>query len=319
MKKELLVFLIAVLAFSCKDHNLIINTIPESIKWPAGISDSTFTIPVGDRLIPVVFHVPECGNNDYPAIVFMHGSYGMWHLQQANTILIEQYKSWQSLLDENCIASIFVDSYTPRGTAENEGEYKYPPKTFDISAQFVRTRDAFAALQFLNALEGENNHKLIRSNEIGLLGFSHGGTAVECAAFDAKLVPEQYSWHQTFDGVNYMVPAPSIAKSGQKFVGAVAYYPGSFHNGYFGDLCTAGRGFYVNNCPLLLHLPSNDPLTENSYCFIQTSQANGGAVEYYVYEGANHNFDNQINGIDSAASQLARIRTIEWFRKYLKF
>lgn len=320
MKNPIIIISLAILILAaCKDRHPNPVEDSESLVWVKGKTDTTVLLSIENLEIPAVIHIPDCGLSDYAAIVIMHGSSGMWKNVEPNSELSSQFKGWQDLLNQNCLASIIIDSYSPRGTLQNTGDYKVPPKTFDISAQFERPKDAYAALEYLSKIIDENHHKLIRIDEIGVLGFSHGGSSVECTIFDPLLVPTNYEWQQIYDGIKYSVPAPPAKPDELSFAAAVVYYPGSYNNGYFGSLCQEGKGFYLNSCPLLMHLAENDPLTENSYCFIQTATNNGGNIEYYLYEGADHSFDNKTDGINGQSKEQARTRTLQWFKKYLTF
>ena len=295
------------------------NIDTNKIVFPSGATDTLFYMTSANLSIPVIIHIPSCGTGPFPAVVVMHGSGGLWSNDVPGTAMASQFIWWQESFDSECVVSVFIDSYSPRGAVENEGEYKVPPKTFEISAQFERPKDAYAILELLLKIVNENGDDLINKSKVGLLGFSHGGTATESTIFDPKLLPDGWEWSQSFDGVSYDVPSPVERPEGIGFAAAVVYYPGSYHNGYYGKLCEETGSYYVNSCPLQMHLAELDPLTENSLCFANSTLQNGGEVDYYVYEGANHSFDNKTSGVDGVASNQARERTMAWFRDYLGF
>jgi carboxymethylenebutenolidase len=74
-------------------------------------------------------------------------------------------------------------------------------------------------------------------------------------------------------------------------------------------------------CPLLLHYGSLDErINAGIPAFEAALKANHKTYELYMYEGANHAFNNNTNAAryDKAAADLAWGRTIGWFKKYLK-
>lgn len=284
------------------------------------LGDTTIYLSVNNERIPIVLSIPDCGKPPYAAVVILHGSGGMWDDNIVGSDLSTQLQSWRDLFKQECVISAYVDSYTPRGTTERVGEYRDPPKSFEISAQFVRPNDAYAALDFLWKIMDKNTGTLlVEKSKVGLLGFSHGATAVENTIFDFELLPADWKWSQKIDNVVYNVPEPYSRSDVLKFAAAVSYYPGSFHNGYYGDMCNAEQSYYVNYCPLLLNLAALDPLTENSLCFFNSATTHGGHVEYTLYEGAEHSFDEKTDAENGIAREAARLATIEWFRKYLEF
>jgi dienelactone hydrolase len=322
MKKYTLPFVILCLIylFSCDPKDKPSVEVEEcNIIFPAGTLDTLFYVSSGNLSIPVIMHIPSCGTRPLPAVIVMHGSGGLWSNDIPGTEMASQFIWWKEAFASECVVSVFIDSYSPRGAVENEGDYKVPPKTFEISAQFERPKDAYSALEFLSKIVNENGAQLVDKSKIGILGFSHGGTATESSIFDPRLIPYNWEWTQTFDGATYDVPAPFQKPEELSFAAAVVYYPGSYHNGYYGTLCDETGGYYLNSCPLQMHLAELDPLTENSLCFATSTTQNGGEVEYYIYEGANHSFDNKASGPDEVASNQSRARTMAWFREYLGF
>ncbi len=64
-------------------------------------------------------------------------------------------------------------------------------------------------------------------------------------------------------------------------------------------------------------MPSEDPLTPNSECMLDTIEGKGGFATVYRYEGAGHGFDNARSGQDATSNTLARERTIEYLSEKL--
>ncbi|MGE5361410.1 MAG: dienelactone hydrolase family protein [Bacteroidales bacterium] len=74
-------------------------------------------------------------------------------------------------------------------------------------------------------------------------------------------------------------------------------------------------------CPLLLHYAALDErINAGIPEFEAALKANHKTYELYMYEGANHAFNNNTNAAryNKTAADLAWGRTIGWFRKYLK-
>jgi len=284
--------------------------------------------------IPVVVTFPNCNTSGLPGIVVTHGSGGNWTDSDSNGDgvadkfikwqLSSQNKEWVGIFKDNCIVGAFPDSYSARGTLENEGDWKNPPLQFKISPCFVRNYDAYQTLELLRNLVRPDGISILRKSDIGLLGFSHGGSTAEASIFDIDAVPVGWEWKQTIDGITYKqeVKPPASKPASGGFATAVIYYPGSQFNSFFGNPCKSlgsnGSSIYKSYCDFLVHLPELDPLTDGSLCMINTVNSNGGGkVTSYMYSSAKHSFDGQKSGVDADASLLARERTLSWFKLYL--
>lgn len=300
-----------------------------TIPIPSGSSGIMLklTSPADGRTIPVYFTIPVEKDNPVPAIVVLHGSGGLWSDQDSNGdgvgdicnvgILTKQFREWETLLRDQGYAVAFPDSYSPRNTCENEGDYKIPPLKFQISGTFIRNRDALATLELLKQLVWEHSGQpIIDSNKVALLGFSDGATAVLSTVYNPAATPPNWTWKQSFDGVSYtneVLPPP--VKTELAFTTAVAYYPGSYHNGYYGNICSA-TGIYQSYCDILFHLPDDDPLTLNSECLIATMNHRGGGVAIAErYPNTKHSFDSN----NEPENTNARNRTLKFLREKLGF
>ena len=100
---------------------------------------------------------------------------------------------------------------------------------------------------------------------------------------------------QSYSGTVYtneLNPPASLPAEGG-FVGGVMYYPGSFHNSYYGNPCS-GTSIFKTYADFMIHLPSEDRLTANSNCMIETVQNNGGGLAtIHNYEGADQSFNEK--------------------------
>ena len=298
---------------------------------PAGTRDTVlFVSSFGDVEIPIRISIPSTTSNALAGMVVLHGSGGPWQDSDTDddgiddTIemweLSNQNEDWKEIFDNENMISAFPGSYYVRGTVENEGEWKNPPIQFQISASFVRNRDAYATLDVLRKLVRSDGTPIVQSENIGLLGFSHGGTATQSTIFDTSAIPGGWEWTQSYSGTQYsneVAPPVSLPEDGG-FKVAVMYYPGSFHNSYYGNPCT-GNSIFRTYTDFMLHLASEDPLTANSNCMVETVQNNGGGVAtVHTYDNANHSFDGRTTGIDGSASTLARQRSIAYIKDRLE-
>ncbi len=256
-----------------------------------------------------------------PAVVVLHGSGGMWQDDDREAgIMSRQNREWKELFNDNCIIGAYVDSYTPRGCIEREGDWTVPPKAFLISAQFVRPADAYAALSLLRTLRWADDSPVVQEGSEGLLGFSDGATSLAAAMYDTNKTPENWEWTQKYDDNEYAeadgVKPPIERPEDGGFACAVFYYGGSVGNSYWGgNPCSNSNFMYVNYAPILYQIPEDGYLTENSLCAIAHLEEISAPVEKHIYDNSEHGFDGD-QGASSANSDLARSRSIDWFKKY---
>lgn len=324
--------LLSVFCVSCKKDkdNIKDPKLNGMIIIDAGITDTLLTFEsINGAEITMPVHIPDNGSN-LSAVIVLHGSGGNWDDDDTDGdgiddvinkwVLSSQNRNWQELLATKNYVSAFPGSYYPRGTVENTGDWKNPPLQFKISASFIRNYDAYNALKLLRKLIRPSGAPVIATNKIALIGFSHGGTTIQSTIFDQSAIPQDWEWTQSYDEIEYtdeILPPAEVPEEGG-FVAAVMYYPGSFHNSYYGNPCN-GTSIFRSYCDFVIHLASEDPLTENSICMIETVQQNGGGkVVSFTYEQANHGFDNKSDGVDGDASILAKNRSLEFLRPYLE-
>lgn len=321
-KINLTVFFILVLLLSaCSEDG--IDT-PENGKAviPSSTLDTIVYAVVGNDKIPIYLSIPKgCGENSYPAIVVMHGSDGMWanHDPDKGT-MSGQFNEWRDLFDEHCIIGAFVDSYSGRGVSTRTGKWTTAPDNFKISSQFIRSRDANAALALLQNLKYTDGDAIVRPSDIGILGFSDGATAVASTLYDTDKTPNDWEWTQNFNGKEYDESSGVLAPEPRPDVGFAAgvfYYGGSGGYDYWGSaICGPNAlegNIYRIYAPMLYQIPEVDELTENTLCMFNVLKQKGDPVELNLYEGAGHGFDFDDNG----QSALARERTMAWFKEKL--
>ncbi|MEW2921039.1 hypothetical protein AB1A65_06190 [Muricauda sp. ANG21] len=320
---NLLLFLgIFISIVSCSnDRSSLLDGQIEDVKLSATTTDTVVYALVDNVKVPVYLSIPkECSNNGpFPAVVVMHGSYGLWYQNSPDSkTLSGQFKEWQTILAQNCIVSAFVDSYTERGVITRTGKWAELPNNIRISAQFVRPRDANATLALLQNLKYEDGASVVRGEDIALLGFSDGATSVASTLIDTDKVPEDFEWTQSDDGKIYdasdgiLSPQP---KPELGFSAGVFYYGGSVGYNYWGKhpcgLEVLDENVFYPYAPMLYHIPGNDNLTENTLCMLNLLEEKGAPVESYFYNDADHSFDYD----DIPESKLARNRTIAWLKE----
>lgn len=285
-------------------------------------SDTIVHVMVGNDRIPIYLSIPkDCGEESYPAVVVMHGSDGMWtNHDPSKGSMSGQFNEWRELFDAHCIVGAFVDSYTGRGVSTRTGKWTTAPDNFKISSQFVRPRDANAALAMLQELKYSDGTPIVRPSDIGLLGFSDGATAVASTLYDTGATPDDWEWTQTFNGKAYDGSSGVLAPEPRPNIGfatGVFYYGGSGGYDYWGSaICgpNAMEGnIYRVYAPILYQIPETDDLTENTLCMFNILEQKGDPVELNFYEGAVHGFDFDHN----VQSALARDRTMDWFKEKL--
>ncbi len=292
----------------------------EEVKITTSTTDTIVNILVDNMKVPVYLSIPsDCNHEDHPAVVVMHGSYGLWYQNNPDSkIMSGQFTEWQEILAENCIVGAFVDSYTGRGVTKRTGNWRELPDNIRISAQFVRPRDANAALILLQKLKYKDGTSVVREKDVALLGFSDGATAVASTLIDTDKVPKDFEWTQSendntydaSDGILPPLPKPEVG-----FAGGVFYYGGSVGFNYWGKhpcgLQILEENVFYPYAPMLYHIPSDDNLTDNTLCLIDVLTDKGAPVQMEYYEGASHGFDFD----HIPASELARDRTIAWLNE----
>ncbi|MFD2100626.1 dienelactone hydrolase family protein [Flagellimonas iocasae] len=322
-KLNLLLFIgIFIVFISCSnDRSLIYDGETPEVKLSASTTDTIVYALVDNVKVPVYLSIPkECAvNGPFPAVVVMHGSYGLWYQNSPESQTMSgQFKEWQNILAENCIVGAFVDSYTERGVITRTGKWAELPNNIKISAQFVRPRDANATLALLQNLKYEDGTTVVQSEDIALLGFSDGATAVASTLIDTDKVPTDFVWTQSDNGTVYDASdgiLPPQSKPDVGFSGGVFYYGGSVGYNYWGKhpcgLEVLEENVFYPYAPMLYHIPGDDKLTDNTFCMLDVLEAKGAPVETFYYENAAHSFDYD----HIPDSELARARTIAWLKE----
>jgi dienelactone hydrolase len=216
---------------------------PQRVEIPAGGRSSSPAPLVG-----YLFRPPGAG--PHPAVVMMHGCGGAY---AKSGKLNSRHQMWGDLLSERGYAALMVDSFTSRGLREI--------CTIKLSERVLkeadRVGDAHAALAFLRGLPE------VAPNDIGLLGWSHGG-GVALGAITQK---------------------PSI----DGFRAAVAFYPGCSTRARRADT-------FHPYAPTLVLIGRSDNWTPAAPCeaLVAAVAARGEPMSIVTYAGAYHDFDSPL-------------------------
>lgn len=315
---------IIILIVSCSDddHNLPNYLESGEITISSTTTDTIVYVISNNDKVPIYLSFPkDCNIESYPAVVVMHGSDGMWKNHDPDTgTMSGQNSEWRILFDENCIVGAYVDSFSGRGVTTRTGKWATAPDNFKISSQFIRSRDANAALALLKKLKFSDGTPVVRSSNIGLLGFSDGASAVASTLYNTETTPVDWKWTQNFDGKTYDTSSgilPPEPKPTEGFAGGIFYYGGSVGYDYWGTTpCSPNApdgNIYQNYAPMLYQIPVEGYLTENTLCLVDVLKEKGAPVELNLYDGVGHGFDFDHN----AQSSQARINAINWFKEIL--
>jgi dienelactone hydrolase len=235
---------------------------PETVHFPAANGSV--------KLVGYLF--APTGNGPHPAIVMLHGRAGPYssaaHGRFDATTLSKRHKQWGEFWAQRGYVALLVDSFGPRGYAEGFPRGSYADRPDAVSEQTVRPLDAYGALKYLRS-----RHDVI-PDRIGVQGWSNGAMTVLVTM--SELSP----------GLDH----PSTAT---RFRAALAEYPGCGMD--------AVKGEWRPYAPVLMLLGSADEEVSPKRCesFAKRAQKAGGALEYHVFDGAEHNYDDPGNAKQS--------------------
>lgn len=189
------------------------------------------------------------GSTAAPAVVLLHGCSGAY---DRRGVLSSQLHDYAALLNARGMHALILDSLTPRGETQ-------------ICTQKVRSRLitlAHRRIDALSALDWLAERSDVDAARLGLVGWSHGGSAALAATNDRR--------------------TDAVGGEHRKPAFAVAFYPA----------CDAElRHGFETQAQVLLLLGEADDWTPAATCKRLVQQAGGRKPELESYAGAHHGFD----------------------------
>ncbi|MGZ5095757.1 MAG: dienelactone hydrolase family protein [Burkholderiales bacterium] len=264
----------------------LLAAIPETVRFPSADGKT--------QLTGYVFEPAESGQ--HPAIVMLHGRAGPYSSLKPGSYtaqsLSARHRMWGEFWARRRYVAVLVDSFGPRGHPEGFPKHSYKDRPGEVSEQWVRPLDAYGALAYLRSRAD------VVADRIGLQGWSNGGmTLLSAIASDS--------------------PGLKNPHVGGGFRAAVAQYPSCRT-----QLRQSG---YKPYAPLLLFAASEDDEVSPDVCrqFADAMRARGEAVEFVLYDGAHHSYDDpgktkQRHAPNHAAMLDTQRRVETFFQQHLK-
>ena len=232
----------------------------------------------------------------HPAIVMLHGRGGPYSSLRRGTYtaetLTQRHRMWGEYWSAQGYVAVLVDSFGPRGYPDGFPKHSYSERPAAVSEQAVRPLDAYGALAYLRTRAD------VAHDRIGLHGWSNGGMTL-LSAMSAD------------------TPAVDAANGARGFRAALAQYPSCRT-----QLREPG---YKPYAPLLILAASEDDEVSPEVCreFAAVQRARGAAVEFVLYAGAQHSYDDpgktkQAHEPNRAALKDSLRRAEAFFARHLK-
>jgi carboxymethylenebutenolidase len=237
------------------------------------------------------------GRGPYPAVVMMHGRHGAYSslahgVYDAET-LTKRHKMWGEFWAENGYVALHVDGFGPRNYPAGFAKGTYSDRPEELNEVTIRPFDAYGALRYLRT-----RHDVI-ADRIGLQGWSNGASATLA------------SMARNTAGMQN----PTV-ESG--FRAALAFYPGCGLQDHF-------KKAYRTYAPILLAIGTDDEEVSPQLCqeLNETGKRDGDRIEFVLYQGAEHDFDDPGSKKQSvAANRKAKAdsmrRAEAFFARHLK-
>lgn len=248
----------------------------------------------GTKLVGYLFQPETPG--PHAAIVMLHGRGGPYSSLRRGTHTAEaltmRHNMWGNFWAERGYLALHVDSFGPRGYGDGFPRHSYRERPSEVSEQFMRPLDAYGALDFLRT------RRDVIPDRVGVQGWSNGGMTVLAAMAQ--------------DPPGMKNPTPE-----RGFRAALALYPG----------CSAQQrqGRYRPYAPLLILAAAEDDEVSPTVCrnFAVEARARGAAIEFVVYNGAHHSYDDpgktkQSHEPNRVATGDSLRRAEEFFRRHLQ-
>ncbi|MBI4037096.1 prolyl oligopeptidase family serine peptidase [Candidatus Daviesbacteria bacterium] len=251
------------------------------------------TVPTGDR--------PQ---NGWPVIIFNHG-----YIPPTQYRTTERYVAYvDSFARVGYI--VFKSDYRGNGSSEGqpEGSYYSPAYTVDV----------------LNAISSIKKYPGVDTNKIGMWGHSMGGNITLRSLVISPDIKAAVIWGGvvgTYDDlmnnwqrrVSYQPPPNELALRNRNRSNLISKYGTPDKNPTFWHSIDPNYNLQYVQAPVQLHAGFSDeevPWQFSEGLDNRLKQA-GKTVEFYPYEGADHN-------ISGNSFNLAMQRSLDFFNKYLK-
>lgn len=264
-------------------------SLPERVTFASADGRTTL---VGYVFKPEAPHPPRV-----PAVVMMHGRAGVYSSlakgkYDAST-LSKRHQQWGRIWARQGYLAILVDGFGPRGHPSGFPRFSYDSRPDELNEVTVRPLDAYGALAYLRTRND------VIADRVALQGWSNGGSATLA------------TMSTTARGIS--APTPSTG-----FRAGLALYPACGLKGQFAD----GIKPYA---PVRVLHGSADEETSPRRCaeFVARSRAAGGDIQFQLYPGATHGFDDpspsrQSDEANASATRDATAYAIAFFAGVLK-
>jgi dienelactone hydrolase len=204
--------------------------------------------------------IPRPGTDRLPAVIVLHGSGG----------LTDREDIWGREFNALGIATLMIDSFTPRGIATTISNQ-------DQLTRMAQVLDAYRGLELLA------KHPRIDATRVAVIGFSRGGGAAHWTA-----LKRFHAMHGPADGL--------------AFAGHIAFYPTCNRN-FLDAEATTGKPIRI------FHGTADDYIPVGSCrIYVQRLKKAGNDITLTEYVGAHHGFDNPARKAPVKAAQAQTTR-----------
>jgi dienelactone hydrolase len=265
------------------------DVLPERVTFASADGHTT--------LVGYLFHPEGVRSARRPAVVMMHGRAGAYSSaangQYDASTLSRRHRLWGRTWASQGYLALLVDGFGPRGYPQGFPRFSYDSRPDELNEVTVRPLDAYGALAYLRT-RGD-----VVRDRVALQGWSNGGSATLA------------TMSTTAAGIASPTPATG-------FRGALVFYPACGLKGQFND-------GILPYAPVRVLQGSADEEVSPRRCaeLVARSRARGGDIQFQLYPGATHDFDDpspshQDNDANAAATTDAIARATDFFAGLLK-
>lgn len=269
---------------------------PETVEFPSRDGRS--------MIVGYLFKPDTAG--PHPAVVMLHGRGGPYSSLRPGVMsaanLTARHRLWGNFWAAQGYLALHVDSFGPRGYPRGFAKGSYSARPAAVDEKTVRPLDAYGALDYLRTRQD------VIADRIGLQGWSNGGmTLLSAMGADAPRIAPHMA-----ERARLAAPSPA-----SDFRAAIALYPS----------CVTQRkqADYAPYAPLLITAGTDDDEVSPMVCrdFAAQQHVRGAAVEFVLYQGAHHAYDEpgktkQSHAPNKAAMQDTLQQAQAFFRKHLQ-